>query len=110
MISPKKAHEGEYGVSGGVPQDGLQAVRLRYAAQGRPRKAQIFPCLSFVGQVAQQVGRMVGHDQRNAVVAMNPSAKARDRRFRVQQSRRRALAQGDDELGLDQGDLAIQLR
>ena len=48
-------------------------------------------------------------DERDARVAMHASAQACDRRLDVEQRRRRALSQRDDDPGLDQRDLAVEI-
>src|SRR6266513_2771095 len=62
------------------------AVDSQCAYRG-PSKAQIFPCLRLVGQVAQEVGRMVCHDQRHRAVTMNPYTHAGDGGVDVEQRR-----------------------
>ena len=49
----------------------------------RTRKAQIFPRLGLVRQGAQQVGGMIGHDQRNAMCLVQLAAQAGDGARRV---------------------------
>ena len=77
--------------------------------QRSPGKQEILPCLCLVRQVAQQIRRVVGHDERNAAVPVNAPAQARDRRVGFEQRRCRALAQRDDQLRPDQRGLAVEI-
>ena len=91
---------GASGRGRGLPRTRIAAASRRrdLRRRVRAREQQIFPRLRLVGQVAQQVGRMVGDDQRHVAVAVDAAAQARDRRVDVEQRRRGALAQRDDEL------------
>ena len=74
------------------------------------RKQQVFPRLCLVGRGAQQVCRMIGHDQRRASIAMHAIAQARDRSVDVEQPACGALAERDDQAWRDQFDLPVEIR
>ena len=45
---------------------------------GAAGKAKIFPGLRLVRQCAQQISRVIGHDEGNALIAMQTAAQGRD--------------------------------
>src|SRR4030095_2402034 len=89
------------------PVDGLHSGARRL--QRSPRKQQIFPRLRLVGQIAQEISGMVSHNERHALVTVNAAAQARDRRIDIEQRRRGALSQRDDDLRTDQSNLPIEV-
>jgi hypothetical protein len=53
---------------------------------------------------------MVGHDQRNILIAQGLTAQARERQIGLEQAVRGVPAERHDQLRLDQLDLANQIR
>ena len=72
------------------------------------REAQVVPGARLVLQVAQQVGRVVGHDQRHALVAVHAAAQPADRLVAAQQALHGEAAHRQDDPRLHQLDLAHQ--
>src|SRR4051812_47459265 len=68
-------------------------------------KLNVFPGRAFPGRVPEKRGRVVGHDERNAVVAVNLAAELADRRLRFQQSLRRKGAERQNHFRPDELDL-----
>ena len=71
----------------------------------RQRSSQ---ALGLVFQVAQQIGRVVGHDQRHALVAVDAAAQLADRLGAAQQALHREAAHRQDDPRLHQLHLADQ--
>ena len=71
---------------------------------------QILPRLALFPGAAQQVGRVVGHDQRYAVVAQPLAAQARERNIGLEQTVGGVSPERDNELGANVFDLADQIR
>src|SRR5262249_32553033 len=86
-----------------------RAARLQ-ARDRAPREAQALPRFRLVRAVGQQVRRVIGHDQRHALVAVQPSAQARDARLGAEQRLHREAPHCEYQLGLDQLELAQQVR
>ncbi len=105
-----KRDRDERSVQGGSPSLPARPSADPAACRVRRAKQQILPRLGLVGQVAEQVRRMVGDDERDVTVAVDTPAQARDRRLRLEQCRGRALAERDDQLGPDQRDLPVEKR
>src|SRR5207245_8378327 len=81
--------------------------------QGRdaaPGEAQVFPGLGLVGKIAQQIGRVIGHDERHALIAMQAPAQARDTRLGVEQRLYGEAPHREDQFRLDELELAQQMR
>src|SRR5258706_2244997 len=78
-------------------------------AQRAAREDEVLPRLGLLRQAAQEVGRVIGDHERRALVAMHPAAQAGEARFGVEQPHRRGLAEGDDEPGLDELDLPVEV-
>ena len=71
---------------------------------------EVFPGLGLVLEGAQQIRRMVGHDQRHAGVAVHPAAQAGNRGAGFQQRLRGEAPHREDQLRLDQLDLLQEMR
>src|ERR1044072_3895649 len=71
---------------------------------------EVGPGLRLVGEISQQVGRMVGDDARPAGVAVEAPAEAGDAGVGLEERLRGEAAHRDDELGAHQLDLAQQMR
>src|SRR5882672_8216221 len=80
------------------------------ARNGAAREAQVLPGLGLVRKVAQQIRRVVGHDQRHALVAVQAPAQAGNARLGAQQRLHGESAHGEYQFGLDQLELAQQVR
>ena len=87
------------------------AFQLQLAHRG-PSEAQIFPRLRLVGQVAQQIGRMIGYHQRH--VADNGERDCEDSRSDAStfiNDVAALLPRATMSYGrIDHGDLAIEIR
>src|SRR5689334_21648320 len=70
----------------------------------------IFPGGALPGGFPQQRGRVIRHDERHPVVAMNLSPKLANRKLGLEQSLRGEGAQRDEYLRPDQFDLTYQIR
>src|SRR5947209_4550061 len=70
----------------------------------------IFPGGARPGGVPQESGRVVGHDERHAVVAMNLAAQLPDRELGLQESLGGEGAQRQYHFRLDELDLPYQIR
>src|SRR3989441_13088184 len=84
----------------------------RSGLQGRdaaPGEAQVFPGLGLVGKIAQQISRVIGHDERHALIAMQPPAQARDARLGVEQRLHGKAPHREDQFRLDELELAQQV-
>ena len=68
----------------------------------------VFPHLTFCGRVPQQIGRVEGRHDGNAVERMELPSQTGDRRLGLQQRLRRELAQRDDHRRADGSDLGVQ--
>src|SRR5512139_467480 len=73
--------------------------------EGSPREEQVLPGLRLVGEVPQQVGRVVGDDERDAAMGMDPAPEAREARLLAREPHGGGLAQRDDDLRPDELDL-----
>src|SRR5579863_6894107 len=75
------------------------------------REFQVHPGLALLPRAAQQVGGMVGDDQRNALGTepMHLAAQAADRRVGLEQVLSRDAANREDQQRLEQLELALQV-
>ncbi len=80
----------------------------RPSGQAR-RQTQVTPGLVFLRWAAQQVGGVVGHDERNTAEVVRTAAHAAHRIVGTQQVLCRNLADGQDDLRLDQFDLSLEV-
>src|SRR5690242_14593166 len=70
----------------------------------------IFPGGALPGGIPQQRGRVIRHDERHPVVAMNLSPQLPNGKFCLEQSLRGERAEGDEHLRPNQFDLTYQIR
>src|SRR5882762_5618611 len=84
----------------------------RAGLQGRdaaPGEAQVFPGLGLVGKIAQQISRMIGHDEGHALIAMQAPAQARNARLGVEQRLHGKAPHREDQFRPDELQLAQQM-
>ena len=65
-------------------------------AESALREEQVLPGLRLVGEVSQQVGRVVGDDERDAAIGVDLAAQACQARLVAREADRGGLAQRDD--------------
>src|SRR6185295_11280373 len=99
--------------SGCWPSRGPKTLTRSSFLKGSHRPAcedEVRPRLRLVGEVPQQVSRVVGDDAGAAGVAMHPPAQTGDAGVGLEERLRREAPHGEDELGVHQLDLAQQVR
>lgn len=73
------------------------------------RKTEVLPRLRLVVRVAQQIGRVIGDDHRGAAALEALSARGANRDLALQQGLRSRPPERDQDVRLDERDLALQI-
>src|SRR5687767_4977794 len=94
-----------------VTSGGASALRATAIGVHLHRELEVGPGLALLARRAQQVRRVVGHDERPALCAERVQAPAQlaDRRVGVQQVLRGDAPHRENDLGIDERDLALQV-
>lgn len=87
----------------------LDLSRSLQSLHGASGETQILPRLRFGNQRAQQIGRVIGDDNRNTFVLMQPATQAAYARIGIEQIPGSGFAKRDDQPGLDQFDLPCKI-
>src|SRR5919112_3540205 len=88
----------------------LYGSRAGGAIEYSTGELDIFPRGAFPGLVAQQRGRVVRDDERNAVVPVHRAPELPDRRLGAEESLGRERPEGNDDLRPHQLDLPDEIR